>query len=283
MTAVEYIQSLERKVEELEAVLDRDSSLNHEEVSTPPTPPSGQGDKPFPESSVPSASPTLGNRPAQEDGPAPENGPSSAAICSGNSSVSASDEDVIETMVGTGEHDSPHTDSFERYRGSFAGLSLLRRVHNLCMQRAHASTARKNSDAEALQDDFIHAFDFASPDSESSIPWDAFVMLPSRDSVDRAIDIVVNQACCNMQFLDRLTLEQIAVQVYAEAEGEPRRQSRKPLALLYAILALSRRFEPVSGDGTTAQSIRGYGMCPSPLKCLLIILDSAISVPVEQC
>jgi hypothetical protein len=115
-------------------------------------------------------------------------------------SVSASDEDVIETMVSAGEYDSPHTSSFERYRGSFAGLSLLRRVHNLCKD---VSARRKNSDVEALQDDFIHAFDFASPNNDSAIPWDSFAMLPPRANLHQAIDIVVNQACCNLQFLGK--------------------------------------------------------------------------------
>lgn len=239
MTAVEYVQSLETKVEELEALLNSNGYHDHDEESTPQTSPSRQSDKSTP--AVLSSSKVV-------------NKPSSVATCSGKSSALASDEDVIETMVGTGDHDSPHMSPFERYRGNFAGLSLLRRVHNLCK---HVSATRNNSVAEALQDDFIHAFDFDSPDSESSISWDAFVMLPSKDSVDRAIDIVVNEACCNMQFLDRPGLEQIAVQVYAEAEGEPRRQNRKSLALIYAILALSRRFEPISGEPAYTQNLRG--------------------------
>ena len=97
-------------------------------------------------------------------------------------------------MVGAEEPNSPHNSSFERYRGSFAGLSLLQRVHNLCR---HVSATKNNADAKALQDlqdDFIHAFDFASPDSDSSISLDAVVMLPAKDSFDRAIDVVVNQA-----------------------------------------------------------------------------------------
>jgi hypothetical protein len=175
-------------------------------------------------------------------------------VASGNASATGSEDDVvIETMVGADEQDSS-----EKYRGSFAGLSLLKRVHNLCK---HVSANRKNSDVEALQDDFTHAFDFASPVSDSSISWDAFVMLPSRDSFNRAIDVVVDQACCNMQFLDRITLEQTAREVYAENEEEPRRPSRKPLSLIYAVLALGRRFEHASASGPApAQNVGGYVM-----------------------
>ena len=245
MTAVEYIQSLERKVEELEGLLDRDSSRAREEVSTPPTPPSVQDDKAWCAS------------PARSSPPKLRKASTSVDALPSKSSTSENDEDVIETMVGATEEYSPRSGSFERYRGSFAGLSLLRRVQNLCK---HVSATRRNTDADALQEDFIQAFDFASPDSDSSIPWNAFVMLPSKESFDRAIDVVSNQACCNVQFLmDRPALEDIARQVYAASEGEPRHQSRKPLALLYAILALSRRFEPVtSGEAASAQNIRGY-------------------------
>ena len=245
MTAVEYIQSLEKKVEELESLLNRDGSQDVEEASTPPTPPS-TFDKPY---STPSA---------KSPPPKPAHGADAVALRSGKSPVSGSDEDVIETMVGAGEYESSHTSSSERYRGSFAGLSLLQRVHNLCR---HVSAARKNSDVGALQDDFIHAFDFASPDSDSTIPLEAFALLPPRESFDRAIDIVVDLACCNLSFLDRPTLEMIADEVYPTAAGESRNRSRKPFALLYAVLALSRRFEAASaGDINTAQSIRGYAV-----------------------
>ena len=241
MTAIEYIQSLEARVEELEGLLNRDGSQNQEGVSTPPTPPSGQDDQPWSASTLRPSSPNTVKR------------HSSSLAHPSKLSTLASDEDVIGTMVGTGEHDPSHTSSFRKYRGSFAGLSLLDRVQNLCK---HVS-ATKNSDVES---DFIQTFDFASPEkSDSSIPWDAFVMLPSRSTIDRAIDTVVNQACCNMQFLDRETLEHIAQQVYTETETESLHQSRKPLALLYAVLALSRRFEPVSAaDTANAQNVKGY-------------------------
>ncbi|KAK3714464.1 Gypsy retrotransposon integrase-like protein 1 [Vermiconidia calcicola] len=247
MTSVEYIQTLEQKVEELEGLLERDGPNDLDETSDPPTPSSRQDDRPWPASETPASS----NIPSVRD---------LVHMRSGKPAISGADEDVIETMVGAGEHDSPHTSSFERYRGSFAGLSLLRRVHNLCKD---VSTSQKYSDSEALQDDFIHAFDFASPNSDSSVPWEAYVMLPSRTNFDHAIDTVVNQACCNMQFLDRPALEDIAKHVYAESEGESRHQSRKPLALLYAVLALARRFEPTAaGEPASAQDVKGCDHSP---------------------
>lgn len=181
---------------------------------------------------------------------------------SNKSSASASgDEDVIETMVGAGEYDKNQTSNFERYRGSFAGLSLLRRVQNLCK---HVSGVRKGSDAEPLSDDFISAFDFGSQDLDLVVPYEAFAMLPSRVEMDHAIDVVVNQACCNLQFVDRPTLEYVANEVYTErviymqSQGTPRHSSRKHFALVYAVLALGRRFESTpNGDASNAQSTRG--------------------------
>ncbi|KAK5168206.1 Gypsy retrotransposon integrase-like protein 1 [Saxophila tyrrhenica] len=262
MTAVEYIQSLERKVEDLEMALDRESARGS---SSPASPMTIRSDRNGPSSSTdtPTASQASMPPPQTSAPPLPPAPPSSTPFTNGahadapqagKSSGTPADEDVIETMVGAGEYDSPHASSFERYRGSFAGLSLLRRVHDLCKD---ASASRKNSEVETLQDDFIHAFDFDSPENDSSIPWDAFAMLPSRANFDRAIDVVVNQACCNMQFLDRPTLEEIARQVYAETEKDSKHYSRKPLALLYAVLALARRFEPAQ-SGDPAQGTRGY-------------------------
>ena len=243
MTAVEYIQSLERKVEELEGLLHRNGTQIPDDASTPPTPRSRSEEKSFGLSEDPAT-------PPKKDVVHPP-----LVISSGKSSATGSDEDVvIETMVGADEHASS-----EQYRGSFAGLSLLKRVHNLCK---HVSATRKNSGVEALQDDFIHAFDFASPVSDSSLSADAFVMLPSRDNFSRAIDIVVDQACCNMQFLDRAALEQTAREVYAENEEEPRRPNRKPLSLIYAVLALARRFEHFTMKGpASTPNIGGYVLC----------------------
>lgn len=244
MTAVEYIQTLEKKVEELETLLGRDSSSRTLEDRSTPSTGSGQEDE--------QSSPRSAKTPPS---PAAQRVPEPVVIRSGKASASGSDEDVIETMVGTGESDSPYSGSSERYRGSFAGLALLQRVHNLCRT---VSAKRKHSDAGAVQDDFVHAFDFGSPDADSTIPWEAFALLPPKYSFDRAADIVVTQACCNMQFLDRQMLEALGNQVYSAAEREERQHSRKPFALLYAVLALGRRFEPAApGDINTAQSTRG--------------------------
>lgn len=252
MTAVEYIQSLERKVEELEGLLDRNGIKQSEDGSTSPLSPASRGTDPRDMAAKTPKTPPK----AADVGPMIWRSNKSSASVSG-------DEDVIETMVGTGEYDKNQTSNVERYRGSFAGLSLLRRVHNLCkhVSGKHVSGI---SEAETLQDDLVSAFDFGSQDLDLVVPYEAFAMLPSRAEMDHAIDVVVNQACCNMQFVDRPTLEYVANEVYTErviymqSQGTPRHSSRKHFALVYAVLALGRRFEVTPpGEGGNAPSTRG--------------------------
>lgn len=62
---------------------------------------------------------------------------------------------MIETMIGAREDDLINAMSLRRYRRSFAGLSLLQRMQNLCR---HMSGVPRSSTIE--EDDFLHAFDF---------------------------------------------------------------------------------------------------------------------------
>jgi hypothetical protein len=172
---------------------------------------------------------------------------------SGQSQLHVSDEDVIETMVGAREDNPANARSLEHYRGSFAGLSLLQRVQNLCR---HLSGMPRSPTTEELEDDFVRAFDFTPPSLSSTNSWGAFPLLPLPESMDHAIDVVVNQACSNMQFLDCCSLRSIARHVYAEVETESNNRDRKSLALLYAVLALARRFE---GMPSTAATSTGQG------------------------
>ena len=163
--------------------------------------------------------------------------------------IDASDSQPLTSPAEHYDRGSP-----EHYRGSFAGLSLLKRVHNLCRR---VSGMQIDPNGEMIRDDFAHAFDVQPPGSDSTIPWEAFALLPPKDSVDQAIDVVIRQACYNLQFLHGSSLRQIAREVYNEIEAEDRHHARKPLALLYAILALGRRFNPAfhKKPDATAQGI----------------------------
>jgi hypothetical protein len=232
MTTALYIKSLEKKVCDVEARLDREATRS-----------SGSAIHCGAASSA-----SFGNGRA---GHAAETPSQSSA----RSEPQPSDEDVIETMIGAGEDDLLGATSMGHYRGSFAGLNLLQRVQNLCR---HLTGKARNPTIDERGDDFVHAFDFPPPSSRSTVPWETLPLLPLPESMDHAIDVVVNQACCNMQFLDCDNLRSIARHIYAEAENGSRDHHRKSFTLLYAVLALARRFEAVpsttattTGEGAT--------------------------------
>ena len=169
-------------------------------------------------------------------------------------------QDVIETMVdapnrpGTQEDDSASTTTMaENDTPGFGGLSLLSRLHGLCEHvRTTGNDPRSAPSWHQSNNDLRGAFDVTPPESTPPISWDAFAMLPSRDGISHAIDVVVRVACCNLQFLDHRTLHTIADDALQATECGSITQSRKPLSLLFAVLALARRFEPDSSATRTS-------------------------------
>ncbi|KAI7228304.1 hypothetical protein KC330_g7982 [Hortaea werneckii] len=256
MTATAYIQSLERKLGELENLLKGQQKgaaplrSPHQNGGTPSEPPKSvprsepQSEPRSPGSVAPTLpSPTTTLQRVDTQGGAPDQ--------SASASLPQPDEDIIETMVDVNERTRPMntpgsgngTNVWDSHRGSFAGLSLLRRVHNLCRSVSGLNQNEQASPGDPFEDDLTHAFDIAPPDADSTISWEAFALLPSREKIEHAIDVVVNQACCNLQFLDREVLTKVVDDVYDETEGEVMSHARKPLALLYSVLALSRRYD----------------------------------------
>jgi len=276
MTATAYIQSLERKLGELETLL-KDQKGTPSNQSVPPR----SGTWPMLQSESLSAAGTpleysprtttqtsdtdqgqpgatehaqVGAHQRAEDG---SHGHAQAGsrehAKAGASRQQPADEDIIETMVDVNEKNRPANTPgssngatvWDSHRGSFAGLSLLRRVHNLCRHVSGQQQQDNGTGGDPLEDedDLTHAFDIAPPDADSSLSWEAFALLPAKDKVEQAIDIVIDSACCNLQFLDREVLSKVLDDVYEETDGEMTSHARKPLALLYAVLALSRRYD----------------------------------------
>lgn len=218
ITTALYIKSLEKKVNDLEELVDRRTPCSD------------------------------GLDPASA-----ANGRAEAAAKSSFQTIArtgrqAADEEVIETMVGAREDDLVNERSLEQYRPNFAGLSLLQRVQNLCR---HVSGMPWSPTTVELQDDLVRAFDSKTPSLWLTTSCEAFPLLPLPENMDYAIDVVINRACCNMQFLDGPSLRSIARRIYAEAETESRDHHDKSLALLYAVLALAKRFEAVPSNAAT--------------------------------
>jgi hypothetical protein len=226
MTTALYIKSLESKVCDLEVLLERQATRSNELEGHHETPGSAR----------------------VSDGAA-EQAANSSSEPSVQSQPHVSDEDVIETMVGAREDNLVNPRSLEHYRGGFAGLSLLQRVQNLCR---HLSGTPRSPTTEELEDDIVRAFDFTPPSLWSTNSWSALPLLPMPESMEHAIDVVANQACSNMQFLDCRSLRLIARHVYAEVGTESNNRDRKSLALLYAVLALAKRFEGMPSTAATS-------------------------------
>ncbi|KAK1074645.1 Gypsy retrotransposon integrase-like protein 1 [Friedmanniomyces endolithicus] len=143
---------------------------------------------------------------------------------SASPSEKGSADDVIEMIVdrddgsrrssrlsGTVPEAHPSLDPTQ----AFGGLSLLKRVHKLCK---HVSRQKQDGESQFEDDDLSMGFEVAPPESDGSTSWEAFALLPDRPTIDRAIEILASEACCNMQFLDGATLRAAADDVFAELE-----------------------------------------------------------------
>ncbi|EMD01178.1 hypothetical protein BAUCODRAFT_135907 [Baudoinia panamericana UAMH 10762] len=223
MTSTQYIRQLERKVGQLEKLLGSPGSL-----TSPPTQASPTHD-------VQSTPQMQWQNTGSSEQDQPDESP-------------PSDDEYIETIVQDDSQPRHSTDGTESQSHEldpvdFGGLRILKRVHNLCKHLG------KRGRAEAVDESLANAFEVAPPEEMSTpISWEAFAMMPSRAAVDKAIDIVVDEACCNMQFLDRTTLVALADDVYRAVEADDSNYDRKALALLYAVLALSRQFSHVDAS-----------------------------------
>ncbi|KAK0925842.1 Gypsy retrotransposon integrase-like protein 1 [Friedmanniomyces endolithicus] len=188
----------------------------------------------------------------------------------------ARQDDMIETIVGADERHLNGTPSdrnenatqepidLVRDPGDYGGLSLLRRVHKLCK---HVSGMKLDGDIDLPNHDLSASFEVAPPDTDPSISWETFALLPSCESVTKAIDIVVDEATCNMHFLTRANLQQTADEVFEDMETESTAHARRPLALIYAVVALRRLSYPIgqrakgAKQTTTLNGLRYFRAC----------------------
>lgn len=154
---------------------------------------------------------------------------------------SPSEDDVLETMIPSrGPYSRQHSHD-DKYWGHFAGLSLLQRMRKLCGQVAGLHQTASKGDS--VEDDFVQSFDTAPPPESTAGSWDAFALLPSKDRLIKCVDIATDQACCLLNFLDRNEVSKMVDRIQNTDNLDYSIEDRKSLALLFAILALGRRFE----------------------------------------
>lgn len=92
------------------------------------------------------------------------------------------------------------------------------------------------------EDDFVDSFDTACPPA-SAASWDAFALLPNQDRLMKCVNIALDNASCLLTFMNRGSLERIISHIYDTDELEYTPEDRRYLALLFAMLAVGRRFE----------------------------------------
>lgn len=170
--------------------------------------------------------------------------------------------DMIETMF-----DAPVSNTEAEERQGFGGLSLLNRLHTLC---EHIRLSGQEADACLFPANASHpscAFDVAPPHSKPSLSWDTFAILPSRDSIVSAVDVVVRISCCGMRFMERETLHSIVDDVLTSANHGSVADCQKQLSLLFAVLALAQRLgsEPATAKNRNSRDrSKGFVSCSGP-------------------
>lgn len=158
---------------------------------------------------------------------------------SGPAAEDSNPGDVIESLVRA--HDGNDSPKYP-VDTDFGGLKLLDRLNDLCEHVTHVHHSHQSHHDDHLS----AAFDLAPPEFRPSISWEAYASLPSRFNIYRAIAVVLNISCCNLQFLDKDDLHRITDEVLEAADEGSTEESPWSLCLIFGVLALARRFEAMS-------------------------------------
>ncbi|KAK4972507.1 hypothetical protein LTR28_012510, partial [Elasticomyces elasticus] len=245
-----YLQHLERKVQELEALLRHPDSAG--KLRQHRSDPSRTRSEP------------VGTRqnyqpPAQLDH---NSNSQDSSRYRDQTASSEDDDDIIETIVSTSDGAYRRPGDSENVRGQFAGLSLLQRIRSLC---SDLSGQRDSAEDDESCQSFANAFDVASPDEEHESGSDSLALLPTKDKLFRRLDVAFDQALALMYCIDRDEIAEKVHRLYDKEPDDYDKDDRKSLALIYALLALGRRFEnddtkPSEGDArrcSDKQSTKG--------------------------
>lgn len=223
----EYIQSLEKKIDELEALLGHSLS-----------PTSRQS----------------GSRRASRAQTGASDSQRAGSGLQGSSGHGSSDDDALETIVAANDKTGNKGHDPERYFGEFSGLGLLQRMRALCV---NVAGLHLEEGVEAAEDDFIHSFDCHPPSESMAGSWEAFALLPSKERLLTCVGIAIDEGCCLLNFVDRSAIDTIIKRIYDTDDMDYTSEDRKSLAFLYALLALGRRFEITKGDADPSRAEHG--------------------------
>ncbi|KAK5399203.1 Gypsy retrotransposon integrase-like protein 1 [Exophiala xenobiotica] len=145
----------------------------------------------------------------------------------------ASADGYLETMIdGTGQLRQDRRGSYS-YHGHYAGLTLLERVHTYCRQLVPALTEDTTSDPTQI-------FDQSAPWCRQYLPTPP--KLPEKVLARNLVTVALNDACCLMTFVNKVTFGQMFERIYSIDKDHYQEADLRFLALFYAALAVGSLF-----------------------------------------
>ena len=129
------------------------------------------------------------------------------------------------------------------YHGRYGGLSTLRVVRNLC----DTVTGPALAPVDVGGSEMAEAFDTSLLDLPFSNDIAAFALLPPQGNLESTITIALNVALSCKEFLDRDELWRDIHSLYERDPEDHQDEDKSFLALVYALMALGRRYEPHKG------------------------------------
>lgn len=154
------------------------------------------------------------------------------------------EDEVLHSFISTDGDPSTCT----AVNTDLGGLNILDRLHRLC-ETASAPSPDHGSPGNSPHPAFSSAFDLAPPECKLPISWDVIAFLPSKDSIVRAVTNVLGVVCCNMKFLEREELMRLVDGIFTAIENESIDLDHRALSLIFAVLALEKRFQAVNSTG----------------------------------
>ena len=175
--------------------------------------------------------------------------------------------DLVETLVNPDDdflYLNP-SNSTQRFHGKYAGLSVLRRVRALCDSVSGSATNT------AAGQDLVEAFDSLLLDPPMQTSFTTFAPLPDQHRTRKLLEIVMDEALCCQEYIDREEIWTNVQRLYTQDPSDLSRTEQKSLALLYALLAIGRRWEHHDEEGPSDTKddtrVRGWVYLSAFAKC----------------
>ncbi|KAK4612288.1 hypothetical protein CLAFUW4_12869 [Fulvia fulva] len=156
-------------------------------------------------------------------------------------SKSIARDNVVDILTG------PEDDFISPSQSSGSPLSVLVPFKNLCTKAAGTPP----SAAEQPRRTLAEAFDFDLLDTPSYNRMASFALLPSRERVQRMVSIALDSALNCQDPVDRERLGAQIDDLYERNADDYTQKNRQALGLVYALMALGRRYEPDAADENT--------------------------------